>query len=56
MSKNDHKGQDVKAVHEPNGNTSNYYGGQGKPDGPGHSHTVVDSSGNITYHREGGGK
>jgi len=53
-SSGEHKGGDVKAVAEKNGNTSNYYGGKGTADGPGHSHTVLDSSGKVTYHREGG--
>lgn len=47
------EGPDVKVVfNEDKGVTSNYYGGQGKPDGPGHGHTDVDTSGNITYHRD----
>ena len=49
-----HKGGDVKTqTNEKTGETNNYYGGEGKADGAGHSHTTLDSSGNVTYHREG---
>lgn len=54
-STNEGKSQshEVKAVAEPNGHTSNYYDGVGRPDGPNHTHTVVNDKGNVTYHREG---
>lgn len=29
-----------------------YFGGVGKPDGPGHGHYVMDQKGNVTYRRE----
>jgi len=48
--------KDVKAVAETNGNTSTYFGGEGKADGPGHGHVVTDSDGNVTYSREAGEK
>ncbi len=32
--------------------TSNFFGGEGRPDGPGHGHVDVDESGNVTYARE----
>ncbi len=49
------KGDDVKTQqNEKTGETNNFYGGKGKPDGPGHSHTAVDRNGNVTFHREGG--
>ena len=34
------------------GSTNIYFGGVGKPDGPGHGHYVMDSSGKVTYKRE----
>jgi hypothetical protein len=43
---------DVKSVHEPNGNTSTYFGGRGRADGPGHGHVVTNSDGKVTYARE----
>lgn len=40
--------------------TSNYFGGEGKPDGPGHGHVEVNEQGDVTYAREssehGGGE
>lgn len=42
----------VKVVEEASGNTSVYFGGVGKPDGPGHAHYVVDRFGNLTWRRE----
>ncbi len=47
-----HYGDEVKVVNEPGGNTSVYFGGVGKPDGPGHAHYVVDQFGNLTWRRE----
>ncbi|HEU0266836.1 MAG TPA: hypothetical protein VFQ70_04370 [Candidatus Saccharimonadaceae bacterium] len=35
-----------------NGNTNIYFGGVGKPNGPGHGHYVMDRSGNVTYKRD----
>jgi hypothetical protein len=43
---------DVKVVEEASGSTSVYFGGTGKPDGPGHAHYVVDRFGNLTWRRE----
>lgn len=37
---------------DSNGNTSIYFGGVGKPNGPGHGHYVMDRSGNVTYKRD----
>lgn len=46
-------GPEVKAVfNEKTGVTSNFYGGKGAPDGPGHGHIDVDTSGNVTFVRE----
>lgn len=61
MGKSDHKGHEVKAVHEPNGNTSNYFNGSRsdgsyKADGKGHSHVVSDSNGKVTFERDHGRK
>lgn len=35
-----------------NGNTNIYFGGVGKPNGPGHGHYVMDRSGKVTYKRD----
>ncbi len=37
---------------DPSGNTNIYFGGIGKPNGPGHGHYVIDSSGKVTYKRD----
>ena len=37
---------------DSDGNTNIYFGGIGKPDGPGHGHYVMDQNGNVTYRRE----
>jgi hypothetical protein len=37
---------------EPNGTVNIYFGGVGKPNGPGHGHYVMDSYGNVTYARD----
>lgn len=37
---------------ESDGNINIYFGGEGKPDGPGHGHYVMDQNGNVTYRRE----
>lgn len=37
---------------DSSGNTNIYFGGVGKPNGPGHGHYVVDSSGKVTYRRD----
>ncbi|MFZ1302189.1 MAG: hypothetical protein WAQ27_06490 [Candidatus Microsaccharimonas sp.] len=34
------------------GNTNFYFGGVGKPNGPGHGHYVTDRTGKVTYKRE----
>lgn len=48
---------DVKAVFDPNaGITSNYFGGVGAADGPGHGHYNVDLQGNIQFQRPPGEK
>lgn len=45
----------IKAVLEPSGRTSNYFGGdKGKADGDYHGHVVADSNGNVTYERDSG--
>lgn len=45
---------DAKVVEETGGVTSVYFGGVGKPDGPGHAHYVIDRFGNLTWRREPG--
>lgn len=40
-----------KAVLREDGKTDNYYGGQGRADGPGHGHVVVNESGGVDYAR-----
>ena len=37
---------------DSNGNTNIYFGGVGKPNGPGHGHYVMDRSGKVTYKRD----
>lgn len=37
---------------DSDGNTNIYFGGVGKPDGPGHGHYVMDPGGNVTYRRD----
>ena len=37
---------------ESDGNTNIYFGGVGKPDGPGHGHYVMDQHGTVTYRRD----
>lgn len=45
---------DVKVVFDPNtGISKNYYGGQGRPDGPGHGHMDVNEQGQPV-HPQGG--
>lgn len=36
---------------EPDGTTNVYFGGVGKPNGPGHGHRSIDPSGKVTYSR-----
>ena len=36
---------------DSDGNTNIYFGGVGKPNGPGHGHYVMDRSGKVTYKR-----
>lgn len=36
---------------DSNGNTNIYFGGLGKPDGPGHGHYVMDQHGTVIYRR-----
>ena len=45
---------DVESRLEPNGRTSTYFGGKGKPDGDDHGHIVADSDGKVTYKRAPG--
>lgn len=47
-----HYGEDVLVRHQADGKTSIYFGGVGRPDGPGHAHYVLDETGNITYRRD----
>jgi hypothetical protein len=37
---------------DPNGNTNLYFGGVGKPNGPGHGHYVMNRQGEVTYKRD----
>ena len=37
---------------DSDGNTNIYFGGVGKPDGPGHGHYVMDPGGIVTYRRD----
>ena len=37
---------------DSSGNTNIYFGGVGKPNGPGHGHYVMDRNGNVTYNRD----
>ena len=37
---------------EPNGIVNLYFGGVGKPNGPGHGHYAMDRSGKVTYKRD----
>lgn len=37
---------------DSSGNTNIYFGGAGKPNGPGHGHYVMDRSGTVTYKRD----
>ena len=37
---------------DSDGNTNIYFGGVGKPDGPGHGHYVMDPGGTVTYRRD----
>lgn len=43
---------DVKAVMREDGKTDNYFGGEGKADGPGHGHIVVTEGGDVDYARD----
>lgn len=43
---------DVWISKDSDGNTNIYFGGVGKPNGPGHGHYVMDCSGKVTYKRE----
>lgn len=44
--------EDVKASQRSDGKTDNYFGGDGKADGPGHGHVVVSENGRVDYARE----
>jgi membrane protein involved in colicin uptake len=37
---------------DPDGSVNIYFGGVGEPNGPGHGHYSMDSSGNVTYQRD----
>lgn len=43
---------DVWVSTDRDGNTNIYFGGVGKPNGPGHGHYVMDRSGSVTYKRD----
>ena len=43
---------DVWVSTEPDGTTNLYFGGIGKPNGPGHGHYAMDRNGTVTYKRE----
>lgn len=43
---------DVWISKDTDGNTNIYFGGVGKPNGPGHGHYVLDSNGKVTYKRD----
>ena len=43
---------DVWISKESDGNINIYFGGVGKPDGPGHGHYVMDQHGTVTYRRK----
>ncbi|MBU1092375.1 hypothetical protein KJ836_01745 [Patescibacteria group bacterium] len=43
---------DVKAVLGTDGKTDNYFGGEGRADGPGHGHIVVNDRGGVEYSRD----
>lgn len=43
---------DMYVSRDAAGNINIYFGGAGDPDGPGHGHYVLDSSGNVTYRRD----
>lgn len=42
---------DVAIVVKEDGIINLYFGGEGRPDGPGHGHYAIDSKGNATYRR-----
>lgn len=42
----------VWVSHKTDGTTNIYFGGVGKPDGPGHGHYVLDRNDNVTYKRD----
>jgi len=45
---------DVKAVFNPDtGETDNYFGGEGRADGPGHGHVTVNDQGEPTHPKGG---
>lgn len=43
---------DVWVSKDSNGNTNIYFGGVGKPNGPGHGHYVMERSGKVSYKRD----
>ena len=43
---------DVWVSTDSSGNTNIYFGGVGKPNGPGHGHYVMDRGGRVTYKRD----
>lgn len=43
---------DVWISTDPDGTTNIYFGGAGKPDGPGHGHYALDASGQVLYQRD----
>lgn len=42
---------DLWVSRDSNGSTNIYFGGVGKPNGPGHGHYVIDRNGRVTYRR-----
>jgi hypothetical protein len=44
--------ENVRISTDSAGNTNIYFGGLGKPNGPGHGHYVMDRSGAVTYRRD----
>ena len=49
-----HQPGDVKVVFNPEtGISANYFGGEGRPDGPGHGHVDINEQGQVA-HPQGG--
>lgn len=39
-------------IPEPDGAVGIYFGGVGRPDGPGHGHYVIDTHGDVCYRHD----